>query len=66
MTPDEARERIEVMRAELRRAMRCVSVPEPDWNGAAGALDNMSEELMSLWVKCKLEHLEEMSHHGNR
>ena len=32
MTPEEARDRIEEVRMELRKCMRSVSVPDVDWD----------------------------------
>lgn len=32
MTPEDARDRVTEMRRTLDRAMRAVSVPEPDWH----------------------------------
>ena len=40
MTADEARERVTEARRALDRAMRALSVPGPDWEGAAGALSD--------------------------
>lgn len=60
----EARERVGEIRAELRRAMRCVSRPEPDWAGAARALDEANGITCGLWCRCVTEHLREMRRDG--
>lgn len=64
MTADDARDRVGEIRAELRRAMRALSRPKPDWEGAARALDEANDELTSLWCRCVTEHLREMRRDG--
>ena len=64
MTADEARERVTLIRAELRRAMRSLSGPRPDWAGAARALDEANEEITSLWCRCVTERLRETRRDG--
>lgn len=59
MTADEARDRVGEMREAMRRAMRALSRPRPDWAGAARALDEANEEITSLWCRCVTEHLRE-------
>lgn len=58
MTADEARERIGDIRAELRRAMRAISRPEPDWEGAEAAADECVRMSAELQSRCWLEDFE--------
>ena len=55
MTADEARERVTEMREALRRAMRSLSRPKPDWAGAARALDEANDVTCGLWSDCVRE-----------
>lgn len=55
MTADDARDRISEMREALRRASRAVSVPKPDWAGAARAMDGVNEQSCELWQACVRE-----------
>ena len=59
MTAGEARERVGEIRAELRRAMRSLSRPEPDWPGAAGALVDASDMTRDLARMCASEERKE-------
>ena len=52
MTADEARERVGEIRKQLRRAMRALSVPGPDWGGAVDALLDASREANELALRC--------------
>lgn len=54
MTPEEARERITAVRAQLDDLVRAVSVPDVDWLGAfwraqyvSGSLDDLKIRLLS-------------------
>lgn len=64
MTADDARDRVGEVREAMRRAMRSLSRPKPDWAGAARALDEANEELANLWCRCVTEHLREMRRGG--
>lgn len=55
MTADEARDRIGDIRAELRRAMRAINRPEPDWDEAERALDEANDITCSLCSDCVRE-----------
>ena len=55
MTADDARDRVGEIRAELRRAMRALSRPKPDWEGAARALDEANDTTCGLWSDCVRE-----------
>ena len=48
MTAEEARERVGEIRDGLRRAMRAVCRPEPDWDAAAAALLDVSADANDL------------------
>ena len=52
MTADEARERVGEIRKQLRRAMRALSVPGPDWGGAVDALIEAASEADDLAMRC--------------
>lgn len=52
MTADEARERVGEIRKQLRRAMRALSVPGPDWGGAVDALLDASGTANELALRC--------------
>lgn len=55
MAPAAARDLIAVMRDDLSRALRCLSIPDPDWEGAARALDEVNERSCRLWRECVRE-----------
>ena len=55
MTRDEMVVNVQIMRAGLRAALRCASRPEPDWEGAARALDKVNELSCELWRDCVRE-----------
>lgn len=55
MTRDEVANYVQDIRAELRSALRCVSRPEPDWEGAAKAIDTVNERSCELWQVCLSE-----------
>ena len=55
MTRDEMVANVQIMRASLRAALRCASRPEPDWDGAARALDKINELSCELWQGCVRE-----------
>ena len=46
---------VQTMRSALRAALRCASRPEPDWEGAARALDKVNELSCELWQGCVRE-----------
>ena len=46
---------VQAMRSALRAALRCASRPEPDWDGAARALDKVNELSCELWQGCVRE-----------
>lgn len=50
MTDGDARDRVTEIRARLSRAMRCVSVPRPDWAGAARAMGEAMDMAARLHV----------------
>lgn len=52
MTADEARARVTEARRALDRAMRALSVPGPDWEGAVDALLDASREANELALRC--------------
>lgn len=55
MTADEARDRVTEMREALRRAMRAMSRPKPDWLEAARALDEVNDASCRAWADCVRE-----------
>ena len=52
MTRDEMVAAVQDIRAELRAALRRASVSEPDWDGAARALDKVNGLSCELWRGC--------------
>ena len=52
MTADEARDRVGEIRSELRRAVRALSVPGPDWGRAVDALIEAASEADDLAMRC--------------
>ena len=63
VTRDEMVANVQTMRAALRAALRCASRPEPDWEGAARALDKVNELSCELWQGCIRER---WRRHGDR
>ena len=63
VTRDEMVAAVQDMRAGLRAALRCASRPEPDWEGAARALDKVNELSCELWQGCIREN---WRRHGDR
>lgn len=55
MTRDDAINAVQDIRAGLRAALRCTSRPEPDWEGAARAIDTVNEMSCELWQGCLRE-----------
>lgn len=55
MTTEKARDLIAEMRGGLSRALRCLSIPDADWAGAARALDGVNELTCRLWQECVRE-----------
>ena len=64
MTADEARDRIGGIRAELRRAMRAINRPEPDWDAAEDAAGECVRLCAELQSRCWLNKWKES--HGDR
>lgn len=64
MTADEARERVGDIRAELRRAMRAINKPEPDWKTAEEAASDCVRMSAELQSRCWLNEWKER--HGDR
>ena len=58
MTADEARERVGEIRDELRRAMRAVCMPEPDWKAAEEAARECVRMCAELEARCWMEDFE--------
>lgn len=57
MTADEAREAVTWARGALDRAMRALSVPGPDWDGAMRAARDCAEVCHALEDRCWVEEL---------
>lgn len=55
MTAAEARDRAGVIRGRLRKAVRALSVPGPDWERAAVTLDWAATLCMELARDCRRE-----------
>lgn len=55
MTADEAREVVTWARGALDRAMRALSVPGPDWEGAMRAARDCAAVCHALEVRCWVE-----------
>ena len=66
MTADEARERVGEIRAGADRVMRALSVPGPDWTGAALAAGRCVDMCAELEARCFIEGLRERSDDGDR
>ncbi len=58
MTADEARDRVTESRRALDRAMRALSVPGPDWEGAEEAARECARACHELESGCWLEDFE--------
>ena len=52
MTSDELRGAVQDIRAELRAALRRASVPEPDWDSAAGHLYRAERDCRRAATAC--------------
>lgn len=59
MTAEEAREAVTWARGALDRAMRALSVPGPDWEGAMRAARDCAAVCHALELRLQLEGLEE-------
>lgn len=59
MTPEEARERIERIRIELRKCMRTVSVPDVDWDEADAALAHVQALVSDTRTQTLMKALED-------
>lgn len=55
MTADEARDRVTEARRALDRAMRALSVPGPDWEGAERAARDCATMCHALEARCWVE-----------
>lgn len=55
MTREEVTNCVQDIRAELQKTLRCVSRPEPDWEGAAKAIDTVNLFSCELWQGCLRE-----------
>lgn len=58
MTADEAREAVTWARGALDRAMRALSVPGPDWDGAVRAARDCEMVCHALEARCWVEKQE--------
>lgn len=58
MTAEEAREAVTEARGALDRAMRALSVPEPDWEEAERAVRGCAMMCRALELRLQLEGLE--------
>lgn len=58
MTADEARDRVTLVRAELRRAMRALCKPDVDWDSAAGHLYRAERDCRRLATDCVRQGVE--------
>lgn len=52
MTREELTSIVQHIRSGLRAALRCASRPEPDWEGAARAIDKVNGLSCELWQGC--------------
>lgn len=59
MTPEEARERIESIRIELRKCMRSVSVPDVDWDETDEVLAHVQSLVSDLRAQAPMKALED-------
>lgn len=55
MSREELTSIVQHIRSGLRAALRCASRPEPDWEGAARALDKVNKLSCELWQGCVRE-----------
>lgn len=62
MSPEAARGTASVVRRETARALRCLSVPEPDWEGATTHALRAGLAVMTLLLLCR----EGAREHGRR
>lgn len=58
MTADDARDRVTLVRAELRRAMRALCKPDVDWGEAEAALLDVLGAVSHLYGACQMEDFE--------
>lgn len=58
MTPEEARERIESIRIELRKCMRTVSVPDVEWAETDAALAHVQALVTDMRAQTLMKALE--------
>ena len=66
MTADEARDRVGEIRAELRRAMRLLCKPEPEWYEAADVVGECVDMCAVLEIRCFNEGFRKGARDGNR
>ena len=58
MTADEARDRVTEARRALDRAMRALSVPDPDWKAAEEAASDCVRMCAEMQARCWMEDFE--------
>lgn len=64
MTSDELIEAVQGIRAELRAALRRASVPEPDWDSAAGHLYRAERDCRRTATACVRQGVEDEEERG--
>ena len=64
MTSDELIEAVQDIRAELRAALRRASVPEPDWDSAAGHLYRAERDCRRAATACVRQGVEDEEEKG--
>lgn len=64
MTRDDLAAAVQIVRAELRAALRCASRPEPDWDGAAGHLYRAERDCRRAATTCVWQGVEDEDERG--
>ena len=64
MTCDELIAAVQDIRAELRAALRRASVPEPDWDSAAGHLYRAERDCRRAATACVRQEVEDEEERG--
>ena len=64
MTRDEMVAAVQDIRAELRAALRRASVPEPDWDSAAGHLYRVERDCRRAATACVRQGVEDEEERG--
>ncbi len=59
MTPEEARDRIEEVRIELRKCMRSVSIPDVDWDEADRCVAGVQALVTDMRAQTLMKALED-------